>query len=186
MRPVGSRARSRSSRVRRRARAPPRRAGSRPRARRSCVADVQYDKARAMVSEIGVSSAMVAPLDVTDPEQWDRAGASHGRRVRPPRRAREQRRDRGTADAARGGVTRGSPTDPRGEPRRRDAGDARGRRAHARPVPEGRERRVDRQHRVDRRSRRRCRDGELHGEQVRCHRAHAHRGPRARSPRHPR
>jgi len=37
------------------------------------VADVQYDRARAMVSEIGVSSAMVAPLDVTDPEQWDRA-----------------------------------------------------------------------------------------------------------------
>ena len=37
------------------------------------VADVQYDKARAMVGEIGVSSAMVAPLDVTDPEQWDRA-----------------------------------------------------------------------------------------------------------------
>ena len=37
------------------------------------VADVQYDKARAMVGEVGVSSAMVAPLDVTDPEQWDRA-----------------------------------------------------------------------------------------------------------------
>jgi 3alpha(or 20beta)-hydroxysteroid dehydrogenase len=37
------------------------------------VADVQYDRARTMVSEIGVSSAMVAPLDVTDPDQWDRA-----------------------------------------------------------------------------------------------------------------
>jgi len=37
------------------------------------VADVQYDKARVLVGEIGVSSAMVAPLDVTDPEQWDRA-----------------------------------------------------------------------------------------------------------------
>jgi 3alpha(or 20beta)-hydroxysteroid dehydrogenase len=37
------------------------------------VADVQYDRAREMVGEIGVSSAMVAPLDVTDPEQWDRA-----------------------------------------------------------------------------------------------------------------
>ena len=33
------------------------------------VADVQYDLARTMVSEIGVSSAMVAPLDVTDPVQ---------------------------------------------------------------------------------------------------------------------
>ena len=37
------------------------------------IADVQYDKARVLVGEIGVSSAMVAPLDVTDPEQWDRA-----------------------------------------------------------------------------------------------------------------
>src|SRR4029453_17426866 len=37
------------------------------------VADVQYDKARTVVGELGVSSAMVAPLDVTDPEQWDRA-----------------------------------------------------------------------------------------------------------------
>jgi 3alpha(or 20beta)-hydroxysteroid dehydrogenase len=37
------------------------------------VADVQYDRARTVVGEIGVSSAMVAPLDVTDPEQWDRA-----------------------------------------------------------------------------------------------------------------
>jgi 3alpha(or 20beta)-hydroxysteroid dehydrogenase len=37
------------------------------------VADVQYDRARVLVGEIGVSSAMVAPLDVTDPEQWDRA-----------------------------------------------------------------------------------------------------------------
>ena len=34
------------------------------------VADIQYDRARTVVSEIGVSSAMVAPLDVTDPEQW--------------------------------------------------------------------------------------------------------------------
>jgi 3alpha(or 20beta)-hydroxysteroid dehydrogenase len=37
------------------------------------VADVQYDLARTVVSEIGVSSAMVAPLDVTEPEHWDRA-----------------------------------------------------------------------------------------------------------------
>jgi 3alpha(or 20beta)-hydroxysteroid dehydrogenase len=37
------------------------------------VADVQYDKARTVVREIGVTSAMVAPLDVTEPEQWDRA-----------------------------------------------------------------------------------------------------------------
>src|SRR5262245_38341471 len=37
------------------------------------VSDVQYDKARVLVGELGVSSAMVAPLDVTDPEQWDRA-----------------------------------------------------------------------------------------------------------------
>ena len=37
------------------------------------VADVQYDKARTVVGALGVSSAMVAPLDVTDPDQWDRA-----------------------------------------------------------------------------------------------------------------
>src|SRR4029079_17566620 len=34
---------------------------------------VLHSRARPGVGEIGVSSAMVAPLDVTDPEQWDRA-----------------------------------------------------------------------------------------------------------------
>jgi 3alpha(or 20beta)-hydroxysteroid dehydrogenase len=39
---------------------------------RVVVADVKYDAARGVAREIG-ASAMVAPLDVTDPEQWDRA-----------------------------------------------------------------------------------------------------------------
>ena len=39
---------------------------------RVVVSDVQYDEARLVGREIG-ASAMVAPLDVTDPEQWDRA-----------------------------------------------------------------------------------------------------------------
>jgi 3alpha(or 20beta)-hydroxysteroid dehydrogenase len=36
------------------------------------VADVRYHQARGVAGEIG-AAAMVAPLDVTDPEQWDRA-----------------------------------------------------------------------------------------------------------------
>ena len=108
-------------------------------------------------------------------------GRARRRRVRSPRRARQQHGDRVPAPPPRARRPRRAPAGDRGEPPRRVPGDAGG---HAGDVGAtvGR----DREHLVHRRLGRRRGHDELRGEQVRGHGNDPNRGARARAARHPR